>query len=65
MKQQEYLKAIEREIHRVNKIIDYKIIHGEEYVKEARDHKLLLKKLRQHTQKTFFNRFFPSLAHLF
>ncbi len=58
MKHQEYLKIIEKEIQRINKIIDYKIIHGEEYTRESREHKLLLKKIRQNTRKSFFNNSF-------
>jgi hypothetical protein len=65
MSQHEYLKLLEKEIQRINKIIDHKIIHGEEYFKEARDHKILLRKIRQHTQKNFFNRMFPTLVHYF
>lgn len=59
MKHQEYLKIIERELQRINKVIDYKIIHGIEYSQEARDHKLLLKKIRQNTRTPFFNRLLP------
>ncbi len=61
MKHQEYLKIIEKELQRINKIIDYKIIHGLEYTQEARDHKLLLRKIRQNTPSTFFNRLFPNV----
>ena len=63
MKQNEYMKVIEKELQRINKIIDYKIIHGEEYHREARDHKLLLRKIRQNSQQSFFQRLFPTLAH--
>lgn len=61
MSQHEYLKLLEKEIQRINKIIDHKIIHGEAYFREARDHKILQRKIRQHTRKNFFNNFFPSL----
>ncbi len=59
MKHQEYIKLIEKELQRINKVIDYKIIHGEEYWREARDHKLLLRKIRQNTKSNFFNRLLP------
>lgn len=62
MKHNEYMRIIEKELQRINKIIDYKIIHGEEYVREARDHRLLLRKLRQHQHQSFFQKLFPSLA---
>lgn len=50
MSQAQYLKMLEREIQRINKKIDMKILKGEPYNKEARDHKLLLKKVRYHTR---------------
>ncbi len=63
MSRQEYLKLLEKELHRVNKIIDYKILHGEEYKNEARDHKLLLRKVRQnYPSRGFFSKLFPTLS---
>ena len=50
MSQTQYLKMLEREIQKINKVIDYKIIHGEEYTREARDHKLMLRKVRYHSK---------------
>ncbi len=60
MSQKQYLKTVEREIQRINRIIDFKILRGEEYTKEARDHKLLLKKVRYHNRQGFFKRIFSS-----
>jgi len=60
MSQTQYLKMLEREIQKINNRIDVKILQGEKYVKEARDHKLLLKKVRYHSRKNFFNRLFGS-----
>ncbi len=57
MSQAQYLKMLEREIQRVNRKIDLKILEGRNYVKEAREHKLLLKKVRYHTRRGFMNRF--------
>lgn len=57
MSQTQYLKILEREIQKINKKIDLKILQGQNYVKEAREHKLLLKKVRYHTRKGFMNRF--------
>ena len=56
MSQTQYLKMLEREIQRINKRIDLKILQGEAYRKEARDHKLLLQKVRYHTKKSFAQR---------
>jgi hypothetical protein len=62
MSQTQYLKMLEREIQRVNRKIDLKILEGRNYMKEAREHKLLLKKVRYNTRRNFFSRFFPSFA---
>ncbi len=61
MSQNQYLKMLEREIQKINKKIDMKIVRGEEYRNEARNHKLLLKKVRYHTQKSLIQR----VIHLF
>ena len=52
---------LEREIQRINKRIDFKILQGEAYFKEERDHKLLLRKVRFHSRKTFGQK----MIHLF
>ena len=64
MSQKQYLKSIEKEIQRINKQIDLKILRGEEYKREARDHKLLLKKIRFQNRQNFFRRIFPRLQSL-
>ena len=48
---------LEREIQKINKKIDLKILQGEKYMKEAREHKLLLRKVRYHTRRGLMNRF--------
>lgn len=60
MSQKQYLKTIEKEIQRINRIIDLKILRGEEYGREARDHKLLLKKVRFQNRQNFLKRLFSS-----
>ena len=64
MSQSQYLKMLEREIQKINKKIDLKILQGEKYAKEAREHKLLLKKVNYHTRRNFFSRFFPTFTRL-
>ena len=64
MSQQQYLKRIERELQHLNKQIDLKIMRGEAYFKEARDHKLMLKKIRFIQRQSFFKRMFPSFSSL-
>ncbi|KKR79676.1 MAG: hypothetical protein UU24_C0004G0014 [Candidatus Nomurabacteria bacterium GW2011_GWA2_40_9] len=60
MSQSQYLKMLERELQKINKIIDTKIVRGQDYMREARDHKLILKKIRYHTRRSFFDRFFSN-----
>ena len=54
MSQKQYIKLVEKELQRVNKIIDAKIMEGRDYRKEARDHKLLLRKMRYVARRNFF-----------
>jgi hypothetical protein len=56
MSQTQYLKMLEKEIQKLNKLIDQKIMSGQDYSKEARDHRLVLRKVRYHTRKTFTER---------
>jgi hypothetical protein len=48
---------LEKEIQKINKKIDLKILQGEKYAKEAREHKLLLKKVNYHSRRGFMSRF--------
>lgn len=61
MSRQQYLKLIEIELHKVNKVIDMKIIQGLDYRKEALEHKQLLHKIRQHNRRNFFGKILNSL----
>ena len=56
MSQKQYLKILEKEINKLNQKIDLKILQGEDYKREARDHKLLLKKVRYHTERGLMQR---------
>lgn len=47
---------LERELQRVNRIIDEKIVRGLDYSKEARDHRLILRRVRYHTRRTLGER---------
>ena len=62
MSQTQYLKILEMEIQKINKKIDLKIVQGESYVKEARDHRLLLRKVRYHARRNFLQRVFPTFS---
>jgi hypothetical protein len=61
MTREQYLKIIERELHNLNKKIDVKILQGIDYAKEAREHKQLLHKIRQHSRRGFLGKFLNSL----
>ncbi len=56
MSQHEYITSIRNEISRLNRIIDHKIMIGRSYKIEAKRHKALLKKLRQHHNPGFFGK---------
>jgi hypothetical protein len=65
MSQKQYLKMLEREIQKVNQKIDLKILAGESYRKLARDHKLLLRKVRYHSKSSVLRKLFPTFAGAF
>jgi hypothetical protein len=65
MSQREYLKTIERELQKINQKIDLKIIRGEDYKREARDHKLLLRKINYLNRQNFIRRAFPTFYAIF
>ena len=47
MSKQEYLKALNAEIQKLNGVIDTKIIKDLDYKRESRRHKILLARLRK------------------
>lgn len=58
MSKHKYIKEMERELHHINEIIDFKILHGLAYRDETRMHKKLLNQIgsaRRH--KRSFNLF--------
>ncbi|HEY4502849.1 MAG TPA: hypothetical protein VJC14_00205 [Candidatus Paceibacterota bacterium] len=56
MSQTQFLKMLEKEIQKINKVIDRKIMQGQDYRKEARDHRLMLRRMNYHTRRTFKER---------
>ena len=62
MSQTQYLKMLEKEIQRINKIIDHKIVHGQEYAREMKDHKLILRKVQYLQRRSILQRLFPRLS---
>lgn len=56
MSQTQYLKMLEKEMQKINKVIDSKIIRGQDYRREATDHKLMLRRMRYLNGQTFGQR---------
>ncbi len=55
MSREQYVKVLERQLEKLNREIDLKVISGQNYATEARAHAELRKRMRQHKQATFFN----------
>ncbi len=47
MTKKQYLKALNKEIQKLNGIIDCKIVQHADYRREAQRHKMLLRKIRK------------------
>jgi len=62
MSQHQYVKHINKELRRINEIIDFKILHGLSYREETRKHKELLNQMNMFKVKkpsfSLFNFFF-------
>ena len=54
MTRDQYIKILQKELARLNKQIDFKIMNGESYGRLAREHKLVLRKIHQHYHKSPF-----------
>ena len=52
MSKNEYVKSLEKEIRKVNRIIDIKILQGKNYFIESRRHKFLKKQMSQYVGQT-------------
>jgi hypothetical protein len=51
MSQHQYISTLERQINALNDRIDDKIMSGQQYMAEARKHRMLLQKIRQQKQE--------------
>ncbi len=64
MSKRQYLKTLNREIQKLNGIIDLKIVEGRDYRRESLRHKKLLREVRreevEHTFVTLFSFLRPS-----
>lgn len=61
MSKQQYLKALNKEIQKLNTLIDTKIMHEADYKREAQRHKELLRQIRREQR----NRTLFGLRNLF
>ncbi len=62
MTREQYIKILQRELAKLNREIDMKIMSGENYSKEAKEHKIVLFKIREHNRKTFFSKIFSPFS---
>lgn len=64
MSQKQYQKNIEKELARINSIIDLKILQGQSYFNEAKKHKTLVRSLNAFSARntSFIGRFNSSLS---
>lgn len=68
MTHEEYLSQLEKKIRILNRVIDYKILAGQKYANEAREHKIILRRIWEHkvaarhvpVRSNFFNKLFSS-----
>lgn len=54
MSKNEYVKSLEKEIRKINRIIDIKILQGKNYFIESRRHKFLKRQILQYGQERGF-----------
>lgn len=58
------MEALNKEIQKLNGVIDWKIMHSANYKKEAKRHRVLLSQIRKEEArrrvKGFFGFFFPA-----
>ena len=60
MSKQQYIKALNTEINKLNGVIDTKIMHNSDYKREAARHKMLLRQIRREQRaKSIFAVFQP------
>lgn len=56
MSPQQYHRAVEKQLKKLNEEIDSKIVRGESYSRESRLHKMLREKIKRARTPGFFNR---------
>ncbi|MBP6904544.1 MAG: hypothetical protein KBB91_00620 [Candidatus Pacebacteria bacterium] len=61
MTQNQYKKNIAHQLRILNERIDYKILHGQRYSEESRQHRELRRQMLKQSKRGFFSRMIPSL----
>jgi hypothetical protein len=62
MSKREYLRALNDEIQKLNAIIDTKIMRDDDYRREARRHKELLRQIRRENRSRRWARIFEGFS---
>jgi hypothetical protein len=62
MSQTQYQKTLAQELEKLNRQIDYKIVHGIRYRDDSRKHKAILSLMSKHTGKKKTSGMFAKLA---
>lgn len=62
MSQREYRIVLKRELNKVNRKIDEKIMWGQNYREEARRHKELIIRMQNLGKKSFFSKAFSFMT---
>ncbi len=65
MSERAYLKALNKEIQKLNEVIDRKILEDMDYHKEAKRHKKLLNQLRRDESRRRFSNLVSLLFPIF
>jgi hypothetical protein len=62
MTREQYITILQKEVEKLNKEIDFKIVHGQSYSGEAKKHRALLTEIRKHSVRNFWNKLFPKFS---
>ena len=62
MSKKQYIKALNKEIQKLNEIIDHKILSEHNYKREALRHKKLLSEIRRQEVRSSFAQLFRTLV---
>ena len=64
MSQKQYIQSLYDQLQRLNDKIDRKIMMGRAYKLEARQHRMIISKIRKHKNPGFFDRMFGTFNYV-